>query len=98
MRFRSCRHADQCRISSSSHRRTSSRCTRSALTSGTVISGSFFPQPPLLQPEEPQSQKRQGGMVVPPHPAARLILVQPALPLGRLKTLLHRPVAPPHLG
>ena len=84
IRFRSCRHADHWRISASSQRRTSSRWTSRARTSGTVISGSFFPQPLPLQHQERQRQQRQRRVVMPAYPAPRLILVQSTFPFARL--------------
>src|SRR2546422_979710 len=72
--------------------------TSSARTSGTVICGSFFPQPPPLQREEPQGQQGQGGVVVPTHPTPGLVFVQPALPFRCLKTLLDGPVVPADLS
>src|SRR5262249_26235838 len=56
----------------------------------------LFPQPLFLQPQERQGQQRQGRVVVPAHPATRLIPVQAALPLGRLDVLLDRPATATH--
>src|SRR5579884_1687761 len=98
MRLRSRRRADQRRISRSSHCRTSSRCASSARTSGIVICGSFFPQSLPLQPQKPQGQHRQRGVMMPTAPAPRLILVQTAFSFACLEALLDRPVAATHLG
>src|SRR5947209_4730826 len=79
-----------------SHSRRSSRCASTARTSGTLSDSSFFfarPLPVPLQHQEPPRQERQRDMMVPPHPTARLVLVQTTLALARLKTLFHRPVA-----
>src|SRR5688572_22843558 len=48
----------------------------------------FPPDPAPLQPQEPQSQQRQGHVVVPAVPAPHLVLPQPHLPLALLKRLL----------
>ena len=97
LRFRSRRHWDHHRISSTSHSRTSSKWTSRARTSGTVICGSFFPQPCSLEHKERQRQHRERCMMVPTHPAAGLVFVEAAFSLGRLNVLFDRPPCRTHL-
>src|SRR5947209_12617412 len=75
-----------------------SRRANSVRSCGTVRAGIFFSQPAFLRLQEPQSQEREGHVVMPTHPRAHLVLPQSHLALaGPIQFL--RPVPPAvHLG
>src|SRR6266702_183502 len=52
---------------------------------GTVTAGFFPPQPVFLLDQEPQSQQRQGHVVVPAHPTPQFVMVQPYLAFACLQ-------------
>src|SRR6266404_991576 len=78
-----------------------SNSVKIARTCGTVTAGVFSPQPQPLGLQEPQRQQRQRHVVMPAHPTAHLVVVQPDLALALLEHLLD-PVAgrmhPRHLA
>src|SRR5438128_5466106 len=56
---------------------------------GRVIAGVFFPKPVFFQLQEPQSENRQGHMVMPAHPTAHFVLAQAHFPFAILEQLLN---------
>ena len=57
-------------------------------TVGTVSAGVYFFPPPAFLRQEPGGQQRKRLMVMPANPIPNLILGQPRIALGPLKTLL----------
>src|SRR3954453_7159534 len=74
--------------------RSRSSSVKIARTCDAVTPGFFPPQPPPFPLQEPQGQKRQRHVVVPAHPRAHLVVVQPHLLAALLQQLLP-PVTPP---
>src|SRR6516164_2727200 len=94
IRLRSCRQAERlitCRSGWAGVSGAKMTCSN-LRTSGSVIPVSvFFPQPPLLQQQEPESQHRQRHVVVPATPATYFVVFQAHLLLAAQKAVLHRP-------
>src|ERR1043166_2062958 len=93
-RFRRCRHVEIAMAWAKGLRGATPASTpcNSRRASGSVIPASlFFPQPPLLQGQEPQGQHHQRLVVVPAAPALDLVVAQPQLILATQEAVLDRP-------
>src|SRR6266508_6477905 len=73
----------------------SSNSAKISRACGIVIAGVSPPQPPPFQFQEPQRQQRQRHVVVPAHPTAHFVVVQPHLLVALLEQLLHPVELPP---
>ena len=62
-----------------------SRRLNSSRTWGTVIAGVFFPHTPSLQHQEPDRQQRQRDVMMPTHPTAGFVMIQPDFAVAELK-------------